>query len=238
MTLRTARRSSLVEQVIEQLKGEIVAGTWPVGGRIPPEPVLSESLGVGRNTVREAVRALTHAGILESLQGDGTYVRATSEMSGAMRRRLERAELVETLEIRRGLEVEAARLAAARRTPADLATIQAALARRDEAWSAREHPEFVEADLTFHTAVVEATHNGMLIELYRDFSAALRASIGAAGAVVEHADIPHGPIAAAIAAGDSEAAASAARRCLDQIMDEADDHNTDDEVERSVPDVP
>lgn len=238
MTLRTARRSSLVEQVIDQLKGEIVAGTWPVGGRIPPEPVLSESLGVGRNTVREAVRALTHAGILESLQGDGTYVRATSEMSGAMRRRMERAELVETLEIRRGLEVEAARLAAVRRTPADLTAIEAALARRDAAWAAREHAEFVEADLLFHTAVVEATHNGMLIELYRDFSAALRASIGAAGAVVEHADIPHGPIAAAITAGDGEAAASAARRCLDQIMDEADDHNTDDEVERSVPDAP
>ncbi|RFU42616.1 FadR family transcriptional regulator [Actinomadura logoneensis] len=238
MTLRTARRSSLVEQVIDQLKGEIVAGTWPIGGRIPPEPVLSESLGVGRNTVREAVRALTHAGILESLQGDGTYVRATSEMSGAMRRRLERAELVETLEIRRGLEVEAARLAAVRRTPSDLTAIEAALVLRDAAWAAREHPEFVEADLAFHTAVVEATHNGMLIELYRDFSAALRASIGAAGAVVEHADIPHGPIAAAIAAGDGQAAATAARRCLDQIMDEADDHNTDDEVERSVPDAP
>ncbi|MEV5570606.1 FadR/GntR family transcriptional regulator [Spirillospora sp. NPDC052269] len=238
MTLRTARRSSLVEQVIDQLKGEIVAGTWPVGVRIPPEPVLSESLGVGRNTVREAVRALTHAGILESLQGDGTYVRATSEMSGAMRRRLERAELVETLEIRRGLEVEAARLAAARRTPADLAAIELALARRDAAWANGDTSEFVEADLVFHTAVVEATHNGMLIELYRDFSAALRASIGAAGAVVEHVDIPHSPIAAAVAAGDGEAAASAARRCLDQIMDEADDHNTDDEVERSVPDVP
>ncbi|MCP2340484.1 FadR/GntR family transcriptional regulator [Actinomadura rupiterrae] len=238
MTLRTARRSSLVEQVIEQLKGEIVAGTWPVGARIPPEPALSESLGVGRNTVREAVRALTHAGILESLQGDGTYVRATSEMSGAMRRRLERAELVEILEVRRGLEVEAARLAAARRTPADISAIEAALVLRDAAWAAREHIEFVEADLAFHTAVVEATHNRMLIELYRDFSAALRASIGAAGPLVEHADIPHDPIASAIAAGDGEAAASAARRCLDRIMDEADVHNADDEVERSVPDAP
>ncbi|MFC4908847.1 FadR/GntR family transcriptional regulator [Actinomadura gamaensis] len=239
MTLRTARRSSLVEQVIDQLRDEIVAGAWPVGGRIPPEPALSESLGVGRNTVREAVRALTHAGILESRQGDGTYVRATSEMSGAMRRRLERAEFVEILEVRRGLEVEAARSAAARRTPADISAIEAALVLRDAAWAAREHAEFVEADLAFHTAVVEATHNGMLIELYRDFSAALRASIGAAGPLVEHADIPHAPIAAAITAGDGEAAASAARRCLDRILDEtAGDHPPGDDVERSVPDVP
>jgi DNA-binding FadR family transcriptional regulator len=218
VTLRTARRASLVDQVIEQLRGEITGGGWPVGAKIPPEPVLSETLGVGRNTVREAVRALTHAGLLESRQGDGTYVRATSELSGAVRRRLETAELVEILEVRRGLEVEAARLAAARRTDADIAAIAVALARRDAAWAAGEHSAFVEADLAFHTAVVDATHNRVLTDLYRDFSAALRASIGAAGALLEHSDVPHGPIAAAIEAGDAEAATRAAHACLDQIL--------------------
>ncbi|SPT60606.1 FadR/GntR family transcriptional regulator [Actinomadura madurae] len=218
MTLRTARRSSLVDQVIDQLRDEIVGGGWPVGAKIPPEPVLSETLGVGRNTVREAVRALTHAGLLESRQGDGTYVRATSELSGAVRRRLETAELVETLEVRRGLEVEAARLAATRRTDADIAAIAVALARRDAAWAAGEHATFVEADLAFHTAVVEATHNRVLTDLYHDFSAALRASIGAAGILLEHADVPHGPIAAAIEAGDADAATRATHACLDQIL--------------------
>ena len=218
MTLRTARRSSLVDQVIGQLRDEIVAGGWPVGEKIPPEPVLSETLGVGRNTVREAVRALTHAGLLESRQGDGTYVRATSELSGAVRRRLETAELVEILEVRRGFEVEAARLAATRRTEADVAAIAVALARRDAAWAAGEHAAFVEEDLAFHTAVVEATHNRVLTDLYRDFSAALRASIGAAGVLLEHADVPHGPIAAAVEAGDADAATRAAHACLDQIL--------------------
>ena len=218
MTLRTARRSSLVDQVIDQLRGEITGGGWPVGAKIPPEPVLSETLGVGRNTVREAVRALTHAGLLESRQGDGTYVRATSELSGAVRRRLETAELVEILEVRRGFEVEAARLAATRRTDADIAAIAVALARRDAAWAAGEHSAFVEADLEFHTAVVEATHNRVLTDLYRDFSAALRASIGAVGSLLEHADVPHGPIAAAIEAGDADAATQATHACLDQIL--------------------
>ncbi|MEV0659992.1 FadR/GntR family transcriptional regulator [Actinomadura luteofluorescens] len=218
MTLRTARRSSLVDQVIDQLRDEITGGGWPVGAKIPPEPVLSETLGVGRNTVREAVRALTHAGLLESRQGDGTYVRATSELSGAVRRRLETAELVEILEVRRGFEVEAARLAATRRTDADIAAIAVALARRDAAWAAGEHSAFVEADLEFHTAVVEATHNRVLTDLYRDFSAALRASIGAAGSLLEHADVPHGPIAAAIEAGDADAATQATHACLDQIL--------------------
>jgi DNA-binding FadR family transcriptional regulator len=218
MTLRTARRSSLVDQVIGQLRDEIVGGSWAVGAKIPPEPVLAETLGVGRNTVREAVRALTHAGLLESRQGDGTYVRATSELSGAVRRRLETAELVEILEVRRGFEVEAARLAATRRTEADIAAIAVALARRVAAWAAGEHPTFVEADLAFHTAVVEATHNRVLTDLYRDFSAALRASIGAAGVLLEHADVPHGPIAAAVEAGDADAATRAAHACLDQIL--------------------
>lgn len=217
MTLRTARRSSLVEQVIDQLRDEVATGAWPVGAKIPPEPVLSESLGVGRNTVREAVRALTHAGLLECRQGDGTYVRATSELSGAVRRRLQTAELIEILEVRRGLEVEAARLAATRRTEADIAAIGAALARRDATWAAGAHAEFVEADLAFHTAVVDATHNQVLTDLYRDFSAVLRASIGS-GAAGSHADIPHAPIAAAIEAGDAEAAAQATHSCLDEIL--------------------
>ncbi|RSN64828.1 GntR family transcriptional regulator [Actinomadura sp. WAC 06369] len=218
MTLRTTRRSSLVDQVIDQLRDEIANGVWPVGGKIPPEPVLSETLGVGRNTVREAVRALTHAGLLDSRQGDGTYVRATSELSGAVRRRLEKAELIEILEVRRGLEVEAARLAAARRTEADTAAIAVALARRDAAWAAGDHAAFVEADLAFHTAVVDATHNRVLTDLYRDFSTALRASIGAAGVLLRHADVPHGPIARAIEAGDAEAATRATHACLDRIL--------------------
>lgn len=228
MTLRTARRSSLVEQVIDQLKNEIAAGDWAVGAKIPPEPVLVETLGVGRNTVREAVRALTHAGLLEGRQGDGTYVRATSELSGAVRRRLEAAELVEILEVRRGLEVEAARLAASRRTDADAAEIARALARRDATWASGDHAEFVEADLAFHQAVVEATHNQVLIELYRDFGVALRASIGAAGTLLEHADIPHDTIASAIEAGDAEAAAHATHACLDRIL----------ESTKPIPDAP
>ncbi|GLZ08192.1 hypothetical protein Acsp03_56580 [Actinomadura sp. NBRC 104412] len=227
MTLRTARRSSLVDQVIDQLREEIATGVWPVGAKIPPEPALTRSLGVGRNTVREAIRALTHAGLLECRQGDGTYVRATSELSGAVRRRLATAELIEILEVRRGLEVEAARLAAARRTDNDIEAIDAALKRREVAHAAADHGEYVEADLAFHTAVVEATHNRVLTDLYHDFGSALRASIGTAGILLRHADIPHGPIAAAIKAGDAEAAAEATHACLGEILRSTEEHALD-----------
>src|SRR4051812_43929348 len=156
LTLRAAHPASLVDQVIDQLKGEIATGAWAVGDKIPPEPALSESLGVGRNTIREAVKALTHAGLLECRQGDGTYVRATSEMSGAVRRRLRTARVIEVLEVRRALEVEAARLAAPSRDNADIAAIDAACARRDAALAMSDHAAFVGADVDFHTAIVEA----------------------------------------------------------------------------------
>ncbi|HEX2315129.1 MAG TPA: FadR/GntR family transcriptional regulator [Thermomonospora sp.] len=217
MTLRTARRSSLVDQVIDQLKGEIAAGAWTVGAKIPPEPVLSETLGVGRNTVREAVRALTHAGLLECRQGDGTYVRATSELSGAVRRRLRTAEILEILEVRRALETEAARLAALRRTDEDVARIRAALARCEELAESGDRCAFVEADLDFHMAVAEATHNRVLIELYGDFGEALRASITAAVNLLEHVDVPHAPLAEAVVRGDADAAEQATRVCLEAV---------------------
>jgi DNA-binding FadR family transcriptional regulator len=218
VSLRAARRASLVDQVIDQLKDEIATGAWAVGDKIPPEPVLAESLGVGRNTVREAVRALQHAGLLECRQGAGTYVRATNEMSGAVSRRLRQAELVEILEVRRALEVAAARLAAERRDDADMTAIESALVRRDAAWRSGEFDAFVEADMDFHTAVVTATHNTVLIDLYRDFSDALRASISAVGRPVKDADFPHGPIAAAIEAGDAAAAEQATHACLERIF--------------------
>src|SRR5437763_16585849 len=129
MPLATTRRAGLVDQAIEQLREAIKQGECQVGQRIPTETALAEGLGVGRNTVREAVRALAHSGLLEVRQGDGTYVRATSEVSGAIRR-LCGTELREVLQVRRSLEVEGARLAASARTDEEVANLRALLARR------------------------------------------------------------------------------------------------------------
>jgi DNA-binding FadR family transcriptional regulator len=204
--------------VIDQLKEQITSGLWQMNGKIPTETVLAEQLGVGRNTVREAVRALTHAGLLECRQGDGTYVRATSELSGAMLRRLRQAEQLEILEVRRALEVESARLAATRRTDEDIVRIEAALAERDRAWELDDPDAFVEADLAFHMSVAHATHNLVLIDLYEDFSAALRASITAAGTSLNKSYIPHDAIARAISSGDATAAERAGHACMEHIL--------------------
>ncbi|MCV7421309.1 FadR family transcriptional regulator [Mycobacterium yunnanensis] len=217
MPLSTARRTGLVDQVIDQLRTLISSGEWPVGGRIPNETVLVESLGVGRNTVREAVRALAHAGLLEVRQGDGTYVRATSEVSGALRR-LYGAELREVLEVRRGLEVEGARLAATRRTDDDVAELRRLLARRDACFDAGDTDDFARADTDFHLAVVGSSHNATLTELYRGLVEAVTASVATTHeAPVEIVD--HGALLDLVAAGDADGAARLAGELIDRILD-------------------
>lgn len=216
MPLSTARRTGLVDQVIDQLRAAITAGEWPIGGRIPNETVLVETLGVGRNTVREAVRALAHAGILEVRQGDGTYVRATSEVSGALRR-LCGAELRDVLQVRRGLEVEGARLAAAHRTPADVEDLRALLRRRDACLASGDTDAFARADAEFHLAVVRSAHNPMLAELYRGLMEAITASVATTHEQpVEIVD--HGVLFDHIAAGDVDRAARTAGELIDRIL--------------------
>lgn len=220
MPLVTTRRTGLVDQVIEQLRASVTGGEWPVDSRIPPEPELADALGVGRNTVREAVRALAHSGILEVRQGDGTYVRATSEVSGAVRR-LCGPQLRDVLRVRRCLEVEGARLAAVARTEQDLAELHALLDRRDGHQQQEAHEDFVRADTDFHLAVVRASHNPVLTELYCGLTEVVMASVATTSAKpVQSEQIRHRGLVEAIAAGDVEAAGREAGGFLDELLDQ------------------
>jgi DNA-binding FadR family transcriptional regulator len=215
--LATTRRAGLVDQVIDQMRGAISSGEWPVGRRIPPEPELVQALGVGRNTVREAVRALSHAGLLEVRQGDGTFVRATSEISGAVRR-LCGNELREVLQVRRTLEVEGARLAASHRTDDDLRKLTALLAERDAAMAAKDWERMIEHDAAFHGLLVQASHNTLLAELYRGLNETVRASITAT--VDEDLDPPvsHMGLLDAVRDRDPVRAATEASGFLEDIL--------------------
>ncbi|MGW0504598.1 FadR/GntR family transcriptional regulator [Micromonospora sp. NPDC003241] len=210
-------RGRRTNETITRLRRRIMAGEWPVGSRIPTEPQLVEDLGVGRNTVREAVRALAHAGVLECRQGSGTYVLSTDELAPVVARRLTDDRMTEVIEVRRAFEVEAARLAARRRTAEDLAALDAALAAREAAWRGGEVAEFVEADVALHTAVVAAAHNGMLAELYASVATALRSTVTQAmgDALTPDRHVDHGRLVAAIRAGDPELAAREAGTFLE-----------------------
>ena len=208
MTLTSPKREPLADQVIAQLRAQITSGEWPVGSRIPTEVELVEQLGVARNTVREAVRALAHNRLLDIRQGSGTYVLATSELAGVMHRRFADADRDQVTELRVALEAAAARLAATRRTDPDLKLLDTALARREDAWRSGEVEDFIQTDAAFHQAVMAAAHNEVLSALYADLGEVLRTELRltVGPVLMEQRYVSHDGILDAIRAGDGEKA--------------------------------
>ncbi|MET0188833.1 MAG: GntR family transcriptional regulator, partial [Pseudonocardia sediminis] len=108
------RNVPLSTQIAERMRDRIDSGDWPVGMRIPAESALVAELGVSRNSVREGLRSLVHAGLLDARPGDGTYVRARSELRAVLERRARRGRPGDAAEVRSMLECQGARLASAR----------------------------------------------------------------------------------------------------------------------------
>lgn len=221
MTLEPIRRSSLVEAVVTQLRASIDSGAWPVDTRIPIEAELAERFDVGRNTVREAVRVLVHAGVLDRRQGSGTFVRQADNAQNLVRS-IERAGLRDRIEMRLLLETEAARLAAGRRTDADCERLCGALEKRAaypgrSDMSGRDVETFVAVDAAFHDAVVAASHNAALIDMYRYFTVATRQIIRLTeteGDLPAPSQAAHECVYRAILAGDADAAEATTRTLL------------------------
>ncbi|MER5867923.1 FadR/GntR family transcriptional regulator [Kitasatospora sp. NPDC002040] len=216
MALSTTRRTPLSDQVIAQLRAQITSGEWPVGSRIPTEPALVEQLGVARNTVREAVRALAHNGLLDIRQGSGTYVLATSELAGVMHRKFADADQNEVAELRSMLETSAAGLAAVRRTDRDLELLETALSRREAAWRAGDPEDFIQADAAFHQAVVAAAHNDVIAAVYADLGEVMRAHLrhDVGPELIAERYVGHGGILDAIRGRDAAAASVEAGRAI------------------------
>ncbi|MFF0543756.1 FadR/GntR family transcriptional regulator [Nocardia thailandica] len=165
------RRQPLAAQAAELLLARVRSGEWPLGHRLPGETVLAPQLGVGRSTLREAIRELAGRGVLDSRQGAGVFVTAldvTEDWDVVLRG----ATIVAVIEARIAIEAEAAALAARRRTPADLRAIRRALAGRvADGQTVAEH---VDADMAFHRAVIVAAHNDVLTQLFDSFLPRLR----------------------------------------------------------------
>ncbi|MBX7445040.1 MULTISPECIES: FadR/GntR family transcriptional regulator [unclassified Arthrobacter] len=169
MSLSPSVRPPLADEVTAKLREMVHSGEWALNQRIPSEPELMARLGVSRGTLRESVKALAHGGMLEVRRGDGTYVRATSEMSGAARRMYQDHTEQHILEVRLGLDTQAARLAARHATDDDVTALRALLATRDQAWKNGDFEAWAEADWGFHVRVAQASANPLLHELYASF---------------------------------------------------------------------
>ncbi|SEF15125.1 FadR/GntR family transcriptional regulator [Jiangella alba] len=166
------RRSPLADQAAELLLARVRSGEWALGAKLPGETTLAPQLGVGRSTVREAIRQLAGRGVLASRQGAGVFVTAL-DVPDDWDVVLRRADIVSVIEARIAVETEAAALAAERRTPTDLRAVRRALADRDQRRGAST-ADLVDADTAFHRAIVVAAHNPILIELFDGFTPRLR----------------------------------------------------------------
>jgi GntR family transcriptional repressor for pyruvate dehydrogenase complex len=211
-TLERPDHLKLSEQIAQQILGQIADGTLQPGDRLPTESQLVEHLGIGRSTLREALRSLSGMGVLEIRHGHGVYVAA--EASSAGLRRLDWAlllgsrEMLNLVEARKALEIQIAALAAERAAPADLGRMAICL---DRLRSARTRQDEYEADVDFHLAVAHATHNEVFVRLVRTMRELIQRMLWQSSAQLPSRLAEHELIFDAIQRKDSEAAAQAVR---------------------------
>ena len=206
-------RVSAVQAAIEEMRTQIREGRWVPGDRLPSEAELAQIMGISRAPLREATRALVHAGLLSVRQGDGTYVVAVDESAVALSRKLMDSKTRDVLEVRRGLDASAVQLATLRRTDEDLKAMEDALRRRHDATARGDRAGFVDADVCFHLAVAKASHNELLLHLYEGLSTAIRDSLHTAQSL-EHAvgegGDDHAALFEAVKSGDQARSVEAA----------------------------
>jgi DNA-binding FadR family transcriptional regulator len=224
---RLLERRRLSDQVTAELEQLIVSGRLKAGETLPSERELMALFGVGRTSIREALFALQRKGVVSAQPGLRPVVSSpkaetlVADLSGTVRLFLAtEAGMREFQRARRFFEPALARFAAANATPEDRERMRRALAACDEALATPER--FVDADVDFHFAIVQATHSELLIGLHRAVLDWLRQQ----------------RISSIEPAGSSHAAQRAHRRVLEAIVDgDADGAEREmlahlDEVER------
>ncbi len=198
------KRSGLTDRVIDRVRALVAQGTYRVGDRLPPEAELCVLFGVGRSTIREAMRVLANRGMVDVRHGEGTFVAARA-LHESFEERLGRAALADIYEARLFLELPLAELAAQRRGARDIAAMRASLKKRAQAIRAGDVARYTEADFAFHLAVARAAKSSALRDVYASFVAIAQPLMAAAVTpeyVQNENDSLHAALCEAIAKGD------------------------------------
>lgn len=160
---RIHRPPRLSEEVSSELGARIQRGDYAPGAQLPTEKVLSETFGVSRAVVREAIARLKADGMIETRQGSGAFVAANPKSLNFRIAPGGEEGLLHIFELRTMIEATVAELAARRRTDADVKAMRACLKRMDDALAAESDGS--EADDDFHLAIAAATHNQYVLRL-------------------------------------------------------------------------
>jgi len=168
------KRNSLADEVAQRLQEQISRGTYKPSEKLPTEPALMQEFGVGRSTIREAVRILANGGVVRVQQGLGTFVEENTGIEEPLPQRLKRAPFEDLDEVRQLLEMKIAQKAALHRSDADLVKMEECLKRRREAAAADLIIECIQADIDFHVSIAEASGNSILSDLYKTVASHLK----------------------------------------------------------------
>lgn len=207
------------EKVIEHIKNEIWQGTLKRGERLPPERELAESLGVSRNSVREAIRTLGLMGFVSSTQGAGNFVTCDIEQnlreSFHMMLLMGETTYIQISQLRCGLESETARLAAERLTPKQAARLRELVQLMRMEGDPQKASRY---DQEFHLLLCEAAGNRLIKSLFsamlstfNDFISTMYVRIVEDPRQAEALHSAHQRLAGALTARDADAAGQAMR---------------------------
>jgi DNA-binding FadR family transcriptional regulator len=221
---RRVNNRPLHQILVEQITRRIVSGELEPGAALPTEPVLSEQFGVSRTVVREAVRILVSKGLLEVRQGSGMRILPPDRwdyldplvLFEQVRSGRGEELLDEVLEVRRLLEVEAAGMAAERRTAEELDGLRECLQRMKGALD--DPNEYTRLDIEFHDRILSASRNRLLREALRPVTDVLKAgrfitnrNAIRLGGRAQKSQLGHEAVYGAIEQQDAEAAREAMR---------------------------
>lgn len=159
-------RRRLVDEVIDHLRSEISSGRLTSGSRLPPEAKLTAQLGVSRTTLREAIIVLSHDGLVDVRQGDGTYVKPAASAGS----RLAKRSMAELLDAQRPIFVGLVRLAAARRTDPEASDLDRLAAELTRAIDTGRHDEIQLGMAAIESAIAAAAHSELLADFARQVS--------------------------------------------------------------------
>ena len=148
------QKKSLADMIAETLKQQITEGTYRAGDKLPTEPELMKTFGVGRSSVREAVKLLVNMGVVRVQQGSGTFVAVPSN-NDDVNIKMSTADRTELDEVRKILDIAIVEKAVARRTEKDIERMRASLEKRKVNAEKGLLEECIEADLNFHIAIAD-----------------------------------------------------------------------------------
>ncbi|CAM1643715.1 GntR [Bartonella apis] len=216
------RRATLADQIVDVLRSRITSGNLAVGDKLPTEQQLSDGFQVSRAVVREAIARLKQTGLIRTQQGRGAFVIKPNNPADFLKLDFHSGmEPSHVIELRRVMEVAAARFAAQRRMDDDIARLNREISILENAGN--DLDQRVEADMRFHQAIAVASGNPLFVlvleklhETMTDFLKLAHGNTSKVAGAFQAAEKEHRAIVEAILNGDKDKAGNAMLKHLER----------------------